>query len=412
MDISKPPVRPPGRMPGRSTRILIGLAAGLATGVAIAGSNVAAPVVAIARPVGKLWIDALTMTVVPLVFSLLVTGIAGAAGSAGGRVARQAMLWFAGLLVLACVAAAAATTLALAAWPVPAEAGALRSAGPAPDMGAAGAWLDNIIPTNPLRAAADTAMVPLVVFAMFMGFALSRIDAPLREALLAVFKGLAQAMLVIVGWVLWLAPIGVFALAIGVGLTAGVGAAGVLLHYMVMVIGACLLGIALAYAAAALAGRLSPLAFGRAALPAQVVAMSTQSSLASLPAMIAAAAPLGVDRAAAGIVLPLAVSIFRMSSAAANIAVAIYLGHVHGVELSLATLALGALVAAAVSVAAVGLPAQVSFFAVVGPVCLAMGVPLTLLPLLLAIETIPDIFRTIGNVTGGLAVTRIVGRAV
>ena len=71
---------------------------------------------------------------------------------------------------------------------------------------------------------------------------------------------------------------------------------------------------------------------------------------------------------------------------------------------------LGLSVAAAVSVAAVGLPAQVSFFAIVGPVCLAMGVPITLLPLLLAIETIPDIFRTIGNVTADLAVTRIVGR--
>lgn len=72
-------------------------------------------------------------------------------------------------------------------------------------------------------------------------------------------------------------------------------------------------------------------------------------------------------------------------------------------------LGLGAMVAATVSVAAIGLPAQVSFFAVIAPVCLAMNVPVTLLPLLPAIETVPDIFRTLGNVTADLAVLRIVG---
>jgi Na+/H+-dicarboxylate symporter len=380
----------------------------LAAGVLLAGSDNEASVLALARPVGKLWLDGLTMTVVPLVFSLLVTGIAGAADSAGGRVARAALIWFGALLLVACLASAAVTSLALAAWPVPAEAATLRAAAPPPAFGNAGAWLDNIVPTNIVRAAADTAMVPLVLFAMLFGFALTRIDAGLRAPIQTLFRGMAQAMLVIVDWVLWLAPIGVFALALGVGASAGVGAAGVLVHYVVIVIGGCLLAIAIAYAAAALAGRMSPLAFARAALPAQIVAMSTQSSLASLPAMIGAADPLRVDRAAAGIVLPLSVSVFRMASAAANVTVAVYLAQVHAVPIGVGALVVGALVAAAVSVAAVGLPAQVSFFAVVGPVCIAMGVPLTLLPLLLAIETIPDVFRTIGNVTGGLAVTRIV----
>ncbi|MEO6092868.1 MAG: cation:dicarboxylase symporter family transporter, partial [Novosphingobium sp.] len=119
---------------------------------------------------------------------------------------------------------------------------------------------------------------------------------------------------------------------------------------------------------------------------------------------------LGVDRAAAGIVLPLAVSLFRAASAAANIAVAVYLAHVHGIALGPATLAIGAATAAAVSLAAVGLPAQISFFATISPVCLAMGVPVALLPLLLAVETVPDIFRTLGNVTADLAVTRLAGR--
>jgi proton glutamate symport protein len=398
-------------MTGLSARILGGLVLGLLAGAALAGTLAAGPLLSVAQPVGKLWLDALTMTVVPLVFSLLVTGIVSAAGSAsGGSTAQRALAWFAVLLVGACLVSAALTTLALDLWPVPAQAASLRSiGGVAPEISSTADWLANIIPTNPLKAAADTAMVPLVIFAMLFGFAVSRIEPELRASIQTFFRAIVQAMLVIVHWVLWVAPLGVFALAFAVGARTGVYAAGALLQYVVLVIGACVVTALLAYCVVTALGRMSPRAFARAALPAQVVAASTQSSLASLPAMIEAAGPLGIGKQEAGIVLPLAVSIFRAASAAANVTVAVYLAHLHGVALSPATLALGALVAAAVSVGAVGLPAQVSFFAIIGPVCLAMGVPIHLLPLLLAIETIPDIFRTLGNVTVDLAVARLVG---
>ncbi len=128
--------------------------------------------------------------------------------------------------------------------------------------------------------------------------------------------------------------------------------------------------------------------------------------------MVKASEPLGVPAESAGIILPLAVAIFRAASAAANVAVAVYLAHIHGVAISPLTLGVGVAVAAVVSLAAVGLPAQVSFFATIGPVCLAMGVPIELLGLLLAVETLPDIFRTLGNVTADLAVSRIAGRTL
>lgn len=401
-------------MTGLSARILGGLVLGLLAGAAMAGSEAAAPLLAVTQPVGKLWLDALTMTVVPLVFSLLVTGIVSAADSAsGGRVAPRALWWFALLLVGVCLVSAVLTTLALDLWPVPPQATELRPpAGERPVISSTSEWLANIIPTNPLRAAADTAMVPLVIFAVLFGFAVSRIERELRASIQTFFRAVVQAMLQIVHWVLLVAPVGVFALAFGVGARTGIGAAGALLQYVVLVIGACVVTALLAYAVVAVLGRMSPLTFARAALPAQVVAASTQSSLASLPAMIEAAEPLEVDRRDAGIVLPLAVSIFRAASAAANVTVAVYLAHLHGVSLGPGALLIGALVAAAVSVAAVGLPAQISFFAIIGPVCLAMGVPIDLLPLLLAIETIPDIFRTLGNVTADLAVARLAaGRA-
>lgn len=397
---------------GTSVRILIGLVLGLAIGALLAGTAAGASVAAVAQPIGKLWLDSLTMTVVPLVFALLVTGVMGAAEQAsGGRVAARAMIWFAVLLLAASALGGVVTTLVLDISPLPRAAAALAANGSSggPAVPQAADWLNNIVPVNPIKSAADTAMVPLVVFAMLFGLGASGIEAELKAALERVFRGIAETMLRIVHWVLWIAPVGVFALALGVGIRMGGSAAGVLAHYVMVVVIACLSATALAYAAATLFGRLGPLAFARAALPSQVIAVSTQSSLASLPAMVDAAAPMRVDPAAGGIVLPLAVSLFRAASAAANVGVAIYLAHVHGVALGPASLGAGIVVAAAVSVGAVGLPAQVSFFAIIAPVCLAMGVPVVLLPLLLAIETVPDIFRTLGNVTADLAVTRIVG---
>ena len=399
---------------GPSVRILIGLVLGLAIGTLIAGTDAATIAAPLAQPVGKLWLDSLTMTVVPLVFALLVTGVMGAAGYAsGGRLAARAIAWFAILLLAVSLLSALVTSLVLDLSPLPRAAAALpMAAGGAPPVPQAADWLNNIIPVNPIKSAAETAMVPLVVFALLFGLAASGIDAEPRAALERGFRGIAQTMLRIVHWVLWIAPLGVFALALGVGIRMGGSAAGVLAHYVFVIVVACLAAIVLVYVAATVFGRMGPLAFARAVLPSQVIAVSTQSSLASLPAMVEAAKPLRVDAAAAGIVLPLAVSLFRAASAAANMAVAMYLAKVHGVPLSPAILCIGAVVAAAVSVAAVGLPAQVSFFAIIAPVCLAMGVPVVLLPLLLAIETLPDIFRTLGNVTADLAVARIVGGGV
>ena len=394
-----------------SSRILLGLVVGLLAGAALNGP-ILDVLSAIAAPVGQLWLDALTMTVVPLVFGLLVTGVGSATSSAAaGGVAARAILWFVVLLVGACALSAALTTLALAWAPIPVGGGGLRAPGSAPPvMAEAGAWLRGIIPANPVKAAAEMSMAPLVVFALFFGFAASRIEARLRASLTTFFQAVVATMLVIVQWVLLAGPIGVLALGFGVGAKMGLGAAGALAHYVLIVVAACLAITLVAYILAALVGRISPLTFARAALPVQVVALGTQSSLACLPAMITATGALRTSPGASEVVLPLSVSIFRAASAAANMAVAIYLAHLHGVVLSPASLAVGVLVAAAVSLAAVGLPAQVSFFATIGPVCLAMGVPLDALPILLAVETLPDIFRTLGNVTTDLAVARIVGR--
>lgn len=401
-----------GRWNTMSTRILLGLVLGLAAGAVARGAPDALreSLVAVATPIGGLWLDALTMTVVPLVFSLLVTGVGSASSSAAaGGVTARAMIWFVVLLVAACALSALLTLQVLTWFPPPAGAQALGGGAP-PPQAAPGAWFSGIIPSNPVKAAAEMSMAPLVVFALFFGFAASRIEDRLRASLMTFFEAVVAAMLVIVRRVLLAGPIGVLALAFNVGAKSGAGAAGALLHYVLIVVAACVAITVAAYALAAAPGRLSPIAFAKAALPVQAVALGTQSSLACLPAMITATSALRTRPGAAEVVLPLSVAIFRAASAAANIAVAVYLARVHGVVLTPTTLSLGVLVAAAVSLAAVGLPAQVSFFATIGPVCLALGAPLDALPVLLAVETIPDIFRTLGNVTTDLALARIVGR--
>ncbi|WP_073975531.1 dicarboxylate/amino acid:cation symporter [Erythrobacter donghaensis] len=391
-----------------ATRLLVALVAGLMAGAVANGSGYEADLLAAARPIGRLWLNALTMTVVPLVTALLIAGVFDAGQRGGNAVARRSLGWFAVLLLAASLIGGVVALLLLDAWPIPQGATRLTvAASGEPVSGQGGDWVDAIVPANIVSAAAETAMVPLVLFAMLFGFALTRIDRELAAPLARVFRAIAEVMLVIVGWVLWIGPVGVLALAFGVGVTLGAGAAGVLLHYVLVIIMVCL-AVALAmHLFAAVAGRMGLVSLARAALPAQTVAMSTQSSLAALPVMMSAAPAMQVDSARAGIVLPLAVSLFRAASAAANVAVAVYLAQVHGVPVGAITLLVGAVVAAAVSVGAVGLPAQVSFFAVIAPVCIAMGVPVTMLPLLLAIETIPDVFRTLGNVTADVAVLRL-----
>lgn len=401
-------------------RVLLGLVLGLIFGVGLHVAQFAGldQIVAVSDPIGGLWLNALRMTIVPLVFSLVVTGMtSGRDAMTGGGEAARALGLFAVLLLASATFTALVLPLVLQAWPIPADAAkalraAIGSAGPAPtgEMPPPGDWLRSFIPTNPVKAAADGAIAPLVIFAVLFALAITRIPEEPRTRLTGLFDALGQAMLVLVGWVLWIAPIGVFALAVGVGARAGVGAAGLLGHYLVILPGVGIAVTLLQYPLAALAAKISPWRFARAVVTAQVTAFSTQSSIASLPAMLRGATSLGVSQQAADVVLPLAVSLFRITSPAANLAVALYIASVYGVTLSPGQIAVAVAVAAAVSLAAVGLPGQTTFFTTIVPICLALGLPLELLPILLAVETIPDIFRTVGNVTADIAATAIVAR--
>lgn len=402
-----------------SLRIFLALVIGLAVGTAIPGlaPGAATTVAAIVEPIGGLWLDALQLTVIPLVIGLLFTGIAGAAGEArASRLAGRALLLFGALVVAGGTITVLFVPALLHAWPIAADAATAligdEATATAPTAGSLGigTWLRSFVPTNVFAALAAGNTLQIVVFTGALAMAATRLPTAPRERLTELFDAITQAMLVIVGWVLALAPIGVFALATSAGIKAGVGAIGVLAHYIAVVIAAQIVVIGLIYGLVALFAHRSLLAFSRAALPAQVVAISTQSSIATLPAMLGAARALGVPEASARLVLPMAVSVFRMTSAPANLAVALYVASLHGIPLDAGTLIAGVAVAFAASIAAVGLPGQVSFITSIAPICLAMGVPITTLPLLIAVELIPDIVRTFGNVTADIGATAILAR--
>jgi proton glutamate symport protein len=363
-----------------------------------------------------LWLNGLKMTIVPLVVALLVTGIAQTAEAAkAGKLARTAVLWFLALLWSSSLLCALVMPLILDIWPLASDAGAalktaLGTSTPVPAPPGIGAFVLSIVPTNPIAAAASDAILPLTLFTAIFAFAMLKLPDAQRLVLTSFFEAIASAMLVVINWVLWLAPIGVFALAFIVGARSGFAALGALVHYVLTVSALGIIVWAGAYFVAYFGGGVGFLKFQRAALPAQAVAISTQSSLASLPAMLKGAQALGVKEATADMVLPLAVALFRATGPAMNLAVAIYVAHWYGIALGPGQLAVGVAVAATTTIGAVSLPGQLSFISSIAPISLAMGVPFEPLALLIAVETIPDIFRTVGNVSMDVAVTSAIAK--
>lgn len=397
----------------QALRVLAALIAGLLIGIgaAEAGKGWVDWGSAIASPVGTAWLNGLQMTIVPLVVALLVIGIADTANAArAGRFAARSMGLFMIVLWSGAIMAAIVTPALLHAWPLdPAAARALRAGltgiKPITDVPPFSDVISAMIPSNPVAAAANNAFLPLVIFSLAFAFAITRLEAPQRELMTRFFKAVADAMLTVIGWVLALAPIGVAALAFLVGAKAGTAAFGALLHYVIIVSSIGIIVWAAAYPLAVLGGRISLGRFLRASGPSQAVAISTQSSLASLPAMLRGAEQLNIHTEVAGITLPLAVAIFRSTGPAMNLAVAIYVAVWFGIPLTPANLIAGVVVASVTTLGAVSLPGSISYISSIAPIAAAMGVPIAPLGLLVAIETFPDIIRTVGNVTMDLATT-------
>lgn len=398
-----------------STRVFLGLLLGILAGLGLNrfDPDAAVSVATIAQPVGRLWLNALQMCIVPLVAALLVVGINQANDVAtSGRIARKALLWILTLLALAALGAAIAAPLLLNLMPHdPALMAVLQSAASPALPPPAGDWTGALVPVNVLAAASANAIVPMVAFTVLFAFALTQIEPARRRLIVDFFQGVADTVIQMVHWILLAGPVGVFALILPISAQAGGSVVQALGIYIGML---CVLYLAITgilYGVARI-GNGEPLRrYANAILPAQVVAMSTQSSVATLPAMVESAGALGYPRPVTGLVLPLAVSLFRITSPIQYLGVVSFIAWAYGIDLSLATTALCVGLAVLISIGSVGLPGSAIFMGTNLPVVQAAGLPVEPMGLLVAVDMIPDVFATLGNVTADLTVTSKVARS-
>jgi proton glutamate symport protein len=401
-----------------TARVLIALVAGLLLGTlaAASGSGTLTHIATGIEPVGTMWINAIRMTVIPLVVALIVTGVAGQAETRRlGRLGAAAFAAFIVLLLGSGLLSAVLGPILLTGLSVPPDLAASLRAGAGQTMSGATQVpslvqrLVGVMPANPVKAAADGAMLPLVVFTLLFALALMGIAAERRQRLVDLFQGVADAMLVLVRWVLAVAPIGIFALAAPLAARMGAGATTALLQYVGALAGTMVVCTAALYPVAALVGRTPLGRFALATAPAQAVAFSSRSSLAALPALIEGARDrLDASPIVTGFALPLAVSVFRLNVPAGFVIGALFLGKLYGVALAPAAIGMLIVTSVLLSFAVPGIPSGSLF--ILAPVLVGLGLPAEGVGVLIALDPIPDMFKTMANSTAHMTAAVIVGR--
>jgi Na+/H+-dicarboxylate symporter len=405
----------------RVQRVVIGLIAGLIVGTLLGAwpGDFSSVVTAVLTPVGQLWVSAIRMTVVPLVVSLMFVSVASRESSRMlGRVGATSLVSFLALLAFSAIVAVILVPLVMGGMKLSADSvAALRSSATA---GAAGttaqlgqlpgfsAWLTSLVPSNVVKAATDGALLPLILFTLLFALAARHIEPALRDALTTFFGAIAGAMTRIIEWIIAVAPIGVFALVVVAASKAGLALAGAMVYYIIAISALSLLFALLLYPVAAIVGRIAPSDFIRAVLPAQAVAFSSSSSLASLPALVEGAKKLGLPPQIAGFVLPLSVATFKVATPITLLTGTMFLSRLYGVSLDTTTLFTLALTAIALSFTAPGVPQGAQLM--LAPLLASNGIPAEGIALLIAADTIPDLFGTVTNVTGDLVAGTVVAR--
>ena len=402
-----------GRSPSLATWALLALVCGLALGMAGHAWN--APffghLETVVQPLGAIWLAALQFVLLPLIAGQLLSAITGASeGASVGRLGIRAILLFVVMLAIAGIFTAIITPPILSVYRVdPAMAASLEGTTAMPseatrDRGSA-------LPSNLFEAARKGEILPILIFTALFGAAVRRLPEERRIPLTRVFQGLAEAMLILVRWILLGTPAGVFGLTYVAALHAGGAAAGMMTAFIVLVCGLLALCIVLLYPITALLGKTSMRTFARAVAPAQLVAVSTQSSIAALPALVQG----GTDHLAlpardTGFVLPLCVSVFKLNRTVSATAKLLFLAHIYGVPVSVGTFAVFLVTVILLSFGAVGVPQGGVAFSTL-PAYMAAGIPLEGIVVLEATSMAPDILKTVLNVTANMSVATLLSRS-
>lgn len=406
-------------------KVLLGMVLGIAVGVLL-GPSVGWMPPATAQVVGswlalpgQVFLAAIQMIVVPLVFASVIRGIAASENTEQlKRTGLRAVVFFVATTTIAIVIGIGLALLIAPGRFLDAQLvqGALETA---PRLGDANLparrsipeTIVSLIPTNPLGSMVQSEMLGVVIFAVVVGVALVSMPPKESAPLLSLLGSLQQVAMTVVKWVMKLAPFAVFGLV--AQLTAKLGLEALL--GMSVYVGTVLLGLALLMVLygvlVAVVGGMSPLKFMAALREVQLLAFSTSSSAAVMPLSIRTAEDkLGVRPSVSQFVIPLGATINMNGTALYQGVATVFLAQVFGLDLSLGQL--GLVVLTAVS-ASIGSPATPGVGMVILSMVLATaGIPMAGIGLVLGVDRILDMSRTAVNVTGDLLAARILDRAV
>ena len=402
-----------------SARILLGLALGLLGGIgfSLLDASSASKLPSMIEPIGTLWVNAIRMTVIPLLMALMITAIAGQ-GNTGivAQLGGKAMAWFISMIVASSLFCFLVAPPLIAMLSIDPEASrTLLESTATENIGSSELppfrdWLVALIPINPVRAAADNAVLPLMVFTGLFSMALLTIKAEQRTHLVGFFSAIKETMFVLIAWIMRLAPIGIFALVFPLAATLGVSAISVLGSFIVIVC-ALITAFTLAlYPLAVYIGKIKLRDFARALAPAQIIGFSTRSSLAALPACFTATETLGISNKVSGVVLPIAVTLFKFASPIARTAGTYFVASLYGIDLTNYELFI---IAAAIGLFSFYSPAIPSGgLLIMAPVYISLGLPVQGIGILIAIDLIVDMFITAANVSANVTVAAILSKKV
>ncbi len=385
-------------------KILIGMIAGILVG-AIMG-----PSAELLKPIGTLFINAIKMLIVPLVFCSLVVGVTSMQDTTKmGRIGIKSII-----IYLATTAVAITIGLGLGILLEPGaglnmqpDASAAVAAKEAPSLAST---LLALIPKNPIEALAGGKILQIIVFALGLGIALNLIGEK-GEPAVKVFNSLAEAMYKLTELVMKFAPYGIFALMAWV---AGKYGLEVLLP-LIKVIGAvfvgCIIHVLVVYSGAisVIAG-LKPTQYLKGIVNAQMMAFTSTSSSGTLPVSIRCAREnLGVSKGTASFVLPLGATINMDGTALYQGVCALFIAQAFGIDLSMADYMTIIATATLASIGTAGVPG--AGLIMLSLVLTTVGLPMEGLAIIAGIDRILDMARTCVNVSGDLMVSVLIGKS-
>ncbi|NOY91716.1 MAG: dicarboxylate/amino acid:cation symporter [Deltaproteobacteria bacterium] len=430
----KQPERSPRKKLPLHYAILIAMVLGAGLGLPLnyakgAGSVDAATADALAHAaheLGGLWLRLLSMLVVPLIISSLITGVTGMGNLRMlGRLGWRTLAYYLGTSLLAIATGLFFVNLIHPG--VGAELAVLEQVAhghAAPDVAASGGsvvsvlWRQvmHMVPKNPLKAAAEGDMLPIIFFSLLFGGFLSaarhgeKKSPPGVQQIIELFAGLFDVMMRMTLWVVSLAPIGVFGFMFYAAAGSGLGAFRALgLYALTVAAGLLVHGFITLPLLLLLLARRSPFAHARAMLPALLTAFSTASSNGTLPlTMRCVEDRAGVSPKVSAFVLPLGATINMDGTALYEAVAVLFIAQAYGVDLSLGQQLIVALTALLASIGAAGIPHAGTVMMVV--VLSAVGLPTTAVGLILAVDRLLDMARTAINVWSDSTAAAVVER--